>query len=208
MNQPSVEIDAACDACGYNLRGLSGAWVRCPECGQQRSRESLEDLRMQIEADAAALQRQRNSARITQAETGANLCALAVGGLVLGGTLQLVAPSFFFDGLLRPLLISAALLGLLGLGVFRWNCGRYRGCWRALLRHQMFAIPTVLLNIAVLLASYGVVFAALAATEGSPACILLFILAAPFALWKWKPFGGLSRRARAEIRMLLQAPAE
>ena len=39
-DQP-VSTDIACGACGYNLRGLLGDPVRCPECGEQATRAEL-----------------------------------------------------------------------------------------------------------------------------------------------------------------------
>lgn len=37
-------FDAPCRGCGYNLRGLSGELIRCPECGREHSRTELELL--------------------------------------------------------------------------------------------------------------------------------------------------------------------
>lgn len=37
-----ITHDIACTACGYNLRGLSGDPIRCPECFHAHPRESLE----------------------------------------------------------------------------------------------------------------------------------------------------------------------
>lgn len=38
----TIERDLYCLTCGYNLRGLSGDPVRCPECGQSQERAALE----------------------------------------------------------------------------------------------------------------------------------------------------------------------
>lgn len=37
-----IQRDLYCLTCGYNLRGLSGDPVRCPECGQSHERAALE----------------------------------------------------------------------------------------------------------------------------------------------------------------------
>lgn len=37
-----IAHDVPCSACGYNLRGLAGDPVRCPECFHEHPRESLE----------------------------------------------------------------------------------------------------------------------------------------------------------------------
>jgi hypothetical protein len=210
MSEPKVAIDVACDSCGYNLRGLSGQWIRCPECGQQRSWESIESLRMQRDSDAESrahtLEVRVRDARITRAETGANLCALAIGGCFLAALLHLGAREYF-EGVLRPVMITSALTWLIGLITFRWTCRRFAGHWVAFLRHQMFAVPTVLLNIIAIAALCALAFTFFAAMEGPPACFLIVTLAAPFAIWILKPFAALSRRARAEIEAILPGPA-
>jgi hypothetical protein len=209
MSEPTVEIDVACDSCGYNLRGLSGQWVRCPECGQQRSWESIESLRLQRDADtqshALAREARLRDARISRAETGVQLCALAIGGFLLAGFFYLAAPDFF-KGILRPMMLTSGLIWLVGLLTFHWTCRRFAGRWVAFLRHQMFAIPAVLLNIIAIAALCALAFTFFAALEGPPACFVAVTLAAPFAIWKLKPFAALSRRARAEIA-ILQEPA-
>lgn len=41
---PVIETDALCRRCDYNLRGLAGDPVRCPECGQVNSLADLLDI--------------------------------------------------------------------------------------------------------------------------------------------------------------------
>lgn len=211
MKEPTVEIDVACDSCGYNLRGLCGHWVRCPECGRQRSWKSIEFLRLQRDSDKVTRAHARKirlwEARITRAETGANLCALGIGGVLLAGSLHLAALDSL-KGVPRPMMITSALTWLAGLITFRWTCRRFAGHWLAFARHQVLAIPTVLLNIIAIVGFCAFAFAAFAAAEGPPACFLIVTMTAPFLVWKFKPFAALSRRARAAIEMLLKAPAE
>lgn len=41
---PEIDTDAYCRRCTYNLRGLSGDPVRCPECGQLNTLTDLLDI--------------------------------------------------------------------------------------------------------------------------------------------------------------------
>ena len=74
-----IEIDLYCLKCGYNLRGLSGDPVRCPECGCHSSREDL------------ACPPEMVGARMRRMEISGLVC-----WLIVALTVTLVAAAFLF----------------------------------------------------------------------------------------------------------------
>ena len=65
-SSPALDRDLYCLTCGYNLRGLSGDPLRCPECGKLNP---LGDVEIPAEIISAQLRRM---------ETAPALCVLAV----------------------------------------------------------------------------------------------------------------------------------
>ncbi|MFN0135846.1 MAG: hypothetical protein ACKVS9_06980 [Phycisphaerae bacterium] len=51
-----LDIDLYCLRCGYNLRGLSGVLVRCPECGEENAIELVTETAPLISAHIARVE--------------------------------------------------------------------------------------------------------------------------------------------------------
>lgn len=86
MGEPTVGIDVPCDSCGYNLRGLSGEWIRCPECGRHRSWESIESERLRRESNENRRDEPRNHIPPGQLVLWLLLIVVAMVSVCLVGT--------------------------------------------------------------------------------------------------------------------------
>ena len=104
-----VTFDCECMECGYNLRGLSGEPVRCPECGHLNP---VHEVHVTPEAIAWQLRRM---------ETPLAVCALAtVLGIPLVGLCVYVAfhdLTFFSEGM-----FPCPAVSLFGLLIAWWSC--------------------------------------------------------------------------------------
>lgn len=98
---PAVQLDLYCLDCGYNLRGLDGDPVRCPECGHHNHRQ---DLAVPAEAIKKALRK---------LESGAAMCGAMPAVLLLLLFPLLIA--MVLNAVSRP--PNSILLFLLGLVV-------------------------------------------------------------------------------------------
>jgi hypothetical protein len=109
------EIDLYCPGCGYNLRGLEGDPIRCPECGKENRRWALE---------------------VTEAEVAKHVRYMAT---VLGNSAVASAACFFlgFIFLIIGVLYGACTrqlvlpLCIVGLSLVAFNLVRFRGVCRA-----------------------------------------------------------------------------
>lgn len=199
-----MDFDAPCLHCRYNLRGLAGERVRCPECGGENDRSTLELLRdnetARAESRRLAAERRRREAYVARHEVGASLCAIGVGGAVFCGLLRGLFHDFY-EGILRPALVVCGASAAAGLALHAFLLRGRPGRWRALVRHQLYAVPLVLLNIFAIVASGLLV--AMTMASGGALCALLLVLTMPFLLWIFRPFRSLSNPARAQIERLL-----
>jgi hypothetical protein len=125
----AIEIDLYCLHCGYNLRGLSGDPVRCPECGY---RFAVADLLCPPKAVARRLRRMSRrawscvlctlaflfllSVSLASREPGPGVCAFVLGPLLWG----------------------------IGLTEFKNSCVSEPGWSRALLRFHVGAVLALL----------------------------------------------------------------
>lgn len=146
-SQPSsshpIDRDLYCLICGYNLRGLKGDPVRCPECGAVNS------------PGGAYVPTRFISQQVRRMERDIEQMLFALlGGLVFqalfwlwvwaeGGLL--VAPGFVCVGI--PAFGGLALWGA-GCARARAYCGGRAGWARALLQHHVWSLLQVLLVIA------------------------------------------------------------
>jgi hypothetical protein len=134
----ALDRDLYCLTCGYNLRGLSGDPVRCPECGNLNPIGDVE-----IPAEIITKQ-------LRQMETSPALC---VGAMVLGAPFLLM----FAAVLIAPLggvpvellaftgvpALACVIAWSVGLGRFRSSCLAQRGWGRMLLAYHLWGLLLV-----------------------------------------------------------------
>ena len=143
-NDAPIKTDLYCLECGYNLRGLSGDPVRCPECGNFNPVALIE-----VPADAIRRQLRKMESAPTLSVVGMLLAALFTVPLVI-----MLFHGKSSEGILCPTV--ALSLGLLlwigGVARFWGSCLGKAGWLAALLRFQAVAV--------VLIAGIGVTFGA------------------------------------------------
>ena len=132
---PALDRDLYCLTCGYNLRGLSGDPLRCPECGHLNP---IGDVEMPAEII---------SAQIRKMESAPAHC---LGAVVLGVPLQYLFWAIVTAGFRRPgfpsgdIFILAAfafapvLLWITGAIRFRASCLGRPGWFGALLWYHLW----------------------------------------------------------------------
>ena len=141
-----VEQDVYCLTCGYNLRGLPGDPVRCPECGELNSLAA-------ITLPAAGIAK-----HLRELETGPNMCLSGITSSLLF-VLLAVQPAWASAGgplgWIGLLMIAMSLLGVIE---WWWGMRRFkRGClgrpeWRTLLTKQhLIRLPPRTLLVLILL---------------------------------------------------------
>lgn len=134
-----LQRDLLCPQCDYNLRGLSGACIHCPECG--------------LHVDVARLITQRWTGPWYKAP-GLQTLSMPVVWLTLG-PVALIAVTCMFSGVIhsvgnQPQITNvrmvAAALGLVWLGVWvalmyrSWGVFQaWKGVWLALVEHALLA---------------------------------------------------------------------
>lgn len=99
-----IDFDAPCRGCRYNLRGLCGEPIRCPECGRDHARTELDSL-------------YGLRVRFRELKGAGDAMLLAIIALAAGLYLLLSSGPF---PLALPILGAAALLAYLSLSA----CGR------------------------------------------------------------------------------------
>lgn len=97
MTGGAYQRDTPCPACGYNLRGLTGDPLRCPECGTETSRARLAELRGPM------------ATRLRNLQSAIDLQTLAILLVMVG-----VPAALFVFG---PRGIAFALLAVVPLGI-------------------------------------------------------------------------------------------
>ena len=137
-----LDEDLYCLECAYNLRGLIGDPVRCPECGHVNGVSELQIPAVSI------------NARLRKLESS---IALSVAFLVLLANTLLL--SLIFPPLIRSVNYWAfvVFVGLLiGCTVlrFRWSCDFNRGWGKALLQYWLVAVGLATLVISPIWLTY------------------------------------------------------
>lgn len=193
----ALDADVSCLRCGYNLRGLSGDLIRCPECFEltpiseaMRRQRAIDDER-----------RARTRGRLG---TGASLCAIAAGTAAAFGALFWVFADFF-EPIRHVPLRTCAVIWLTG-ALLHWAiCRRLPNWGRAFLRHQLYAVPAALGNVLLIQGAFacGVIF--LAAIEPPTACIVFVLPVAVLGVLFLRPMRWFSTRASEALEPLVEA---
>ena len=199
----TIQENIYCLTCGYNLRGLSGDPVRCPECGAQNS------------LGVVALPAKFIRGALREMETLPTLCVAQVVGLLLALLFVAVVD---WPGRLIPILVG---VGFMGAWFFvrsrmRRSFDDQRGWGRIL---GDFHLATFFCTLLIPLFALSMFLAMeLRVVLLGPALLLTFILAAvAFLLGLWIYYGARRRMnamqreaavriARHHLRQSLQAP--
>ena len=129
--QEPINEDLYCLHCAYNLRGLSGNPVRCPECGKLNTRDDLDCPPKMV------------GRRARRMETAAALCFLSVTGFLGSVVFSLLSGEY---GCFWCASILAPLPWAIGSTEFKNGCLAETGWMRVLLRNHGYL--TVMLCIA------------------------------------------------------------
>ena len=125
-----LQRDLECPACQYNLRGLRGAVVKCPECG--------------ADVDIARLVSRKWTLKWWQAP-GVNLLAAPVAVALVGGVIVLIALAYDASHSRPPLTAMGLAVGCVALwswlmvSIYKF----WQGAWGCVL--AMFAHAVLLL---------------------------------------------------------------
>ena len=199
----TIEEDIYCLTCGYNLRGLSGDPVRCPECGEHNN--------LGIAALPATLIR----AAHRQMETLPTLCVAQVIGFLLA---LLFVAIVDWPGRLIPILVGGGFIGAWFL--IRWRMRRSfdgRPGWGRILGDFHLATFFCTLLIPLFLLSMFLAMKLRMVLLG-PALLVAVILAAVGFLWGLRIYHDARQRmdtmqreaavriARHHLRQSLQVP--
>ena len=139
---PALDRDLYCLTCGYNLRGLSGDPVRCPECGNLNPIGDVE-----IPAEIIRL-------RIRQMETSPAMCVTAVilglPLLMLFGLLVIAMAGYYDAGPLMCIGLPTLAMGVLwvyGAARFRESCMNKPGWATALAMYHVWGLSLIVTTV-------------------------------------------------------------
>ncbi|TWT42189.1 hypothetical protein RAS1_33190 [Phycisphaerae bacterium RAS1] len=176
-----IAIDLYCLSCGYNLRGLSGDPVRCPECGFRNPIGEMEPA-----AEAISLHLRDAEAALVLVATGV---LIALPGVLLAGVmLSSRVTGTFVAATAAGFLVSALTCLASGVARFRSLVNHRPGWGAAVLLHTAYVVVLVLIVVLpfVGVTSYfvssrsrGIPFYAMAPTAFVTALVLIFTVLRP-----------------------------
>ena len=200
-----IDTDLHCLECRYNLRGLSGDPVRCPECFHEYS---VAELRAAM--TKRTISREERIQR--HLETAGKLCALPVGVSLLVAPIGFLAPEWF-RYVRMPFFSAAGVTWLMGLLLFFAKCRTLSGWVLVLIKYNMWVVPAAMVNF--LIVCLGLFFSSalgiwLEATGPSAFWfgLLLGIGGVVFVLAYVRPMRGLTRRGRDALEPLARELAK
>jgi len=183
--------DLYCPGCGYNLRGLPGEPVRCPECGRMCPL-------IEIELPAAMIKR-----RLVRMESASAYSVLFVYGTA-GALLLALSNRGLWAGEPEPLLgwgigVAATGLGLAAsLATSRQSCDAHPEWPTALARYHLFGLVLVYHNL--FIAAFGPSTRAIGGRISTPTAYLGGLMATLVACGLWAAF--TYRHAVSHLRQL------
>lgn len=130
LNMQPLEFDVACLSCGYNLRGLFGDPVRCPECGRDNPIHVFEVTDAQVYAQLRSLE---STATICLVLTVITLAAL------------ILAIKYENIGCLLPVLVPVLFVWPALAREFQDSCRNHPRWFVVLMRYQMCGLACLVL---------------------------------------------------------------
>jgi len=152
---------------------------------------------------AETAERRLRVARVRRAAVGAELFALAIGGLGVIVALRTLYGAFFRD-VTGAATIACAVVAVAGLMLHAVRFPPHARKWRAFAAYQVLILPVTVLNVGVLFgAALGTWYAGVASNGAAVhvAGLGLFLLAA--AVWVFRPLRQCSNLARNQVGGLL-----
>jgi hypothetical protein len=217
-----LNTDAYCPNCRYNLRGLSGDPMRCPECGGRYMRAEL-----RWPKKPRVMTRQERARRDLQRR--ADLCALAVIPGLVGATVWL-AGDYVARQLALPITVVSMIIWLIGFALLARRCRGLSQWGRALAVYHLAAVPAMVVNLALVAVTWVVAGILCVVNIGSMldrlpgsatvatgvavvavlviAGVLLPGLAAAWLVVRSDPMGGLKRLGADRLNALADRLAE
>jgi hypothetical protein len=129
----AIDIDLYCLHCGYNLRGLSGDPVRCPECGYRNPRGD-------VELPADQIRRQLRRMETAPAVSVAGLIFMLLAAVPAAAVLIAKPQGTWAPACLEVFASVGGIVWLIGIFRFRGSCLRRPGWFAVLLRYQLVAL--------------------------------------------------------------------
>ncbi len=191
------ERDIRCAGCGYDLRGLPGDPVQCPECGALVGRSAATAKELQVQAARFVARRKR-------LEVGPNLCAIAIGAATFFSGLFMAFPDFF-EPIRLPPYVTCLVIWIAGLLLFVVQGHGFPRWFRAFLSHQVYGVLAALGNSLLILGAFVGALALLAATESLPCLVIPALPIAVACVLLIRPMRWFSRRASVELDALARA---
>lgn len=187
-----LPLDLSCLNCGYNLRGLYGNPIRCPECFHFSPRLVPESLLPAGETKSPS----REDVILKDLVTRGSLPAVALALFLLPACVLLLLEGGWPVWLMPPLSWCAGVVGLSGLVLFWRRCRGVEGWCIAFCRYLFVASISVLIN-AFLIGALAI-GAAILFESGPIAFILLgFLICGVFFA---NPMVGLNKFASNQLR--------
>lgn len=127
-----LDFDVACLSCGYNLRGLGGDPVRCPECGRGNPIHVFEVSEAQVYAQLRKL------------ESPATICLVLT---VITLAALILAIKYENIGCLLPVLVPVLFVWPALAREFQDSCRNHPRWFVALMRYQMCGFACLVLPL-------------------------------------------------------------
>jgi hypothetical protein len=192
-----LATDGACPYCRYNLRGLPGDPIRCPECGERVQRAELILPRV---PKPGLTPKQRLSRNL---QAAGSLCA----GPLAAGMLVLVLAIFDHDRcdwLIRPVLCVGVPIEMAGLLIFAQLARGATGAFAALLTYLIAGIPGAFVTF--VLISLGFVLAGILGGIGESLGIGALAFFGWITLLVWlRPGGRIARLGASRLENIADA---
>lgn len=177
-----IDVDIPCPACGYNLRGLPGDLIRCPECGARSLRRSVWQ----------AMLRRHGQMHFADPPILAFLCAWVT--LAFGAISLIVGPVWSW---VHPL-TALALAGLAtGAARFRRQTRARPGWWIVLLAYLFAGCAFPISTFAGVMTGFSMIIMGIYGDSNRAMVLgIIFVASVGLAAAAWAATGFASKRIK------------